>query len=88
MEWDEDRLLEVRDRHEEWLMKQAGVQGTCLGVDETGRLCIKILTNQMDAASREALRLRLGKVPVSFDDTGEICIQPTDVPEDSASSSW
>jgi hypothetical protein len=69
---DENHVLAVRDQHEAWLDQQPGVTGTGVGIDAGGAWCIKVYTNHMPAATREAIRQRLQDVPVEFEETGEI----------------
>jgi hypothetical protein len=67
-----DRLQAIRDQHEPWLRTQPGVVGTGVGMDKTGRIAIKVFTNQMPAATRTAITERLRDVPLALEETGEI----------------
>ena len=75
MEWDQLQLLEARDEHDDWLMRQPGVEGSSVGYDGQGNLCIKILTDSMGAAERDRIRERLRGLPVAFQETGPIVAQ-------------
>lgn len=75
MDWDQQTLIKARDEHEDWLMRQAGVQGSSIGYDDRGALSIKILTDSVGAAQREEIRQRLGDLPVFFQETGPIAAQ-------------
>jgi hypothetical protein len=65
-------LQTIRDSHESWLRAQPGVVGTGIGIDKGGRIALKIFTNQMSSATREAITARLADAPVAFEETGEI----------------
>lgn len=65
-------LTAVRDQHESWLRAQPGVVGTGVGMDKSGRICLKIFSNHIPPATRQAIQERLADVPVTIEETGEI----------------
>ncbi|HZU36745.1 MAG TPA: hypothetical protein VFA18_12580 [Gemmataceae bacterium] len=67
-----EQLQAIRDQHESWLRAQPGVVGTGVGMDKTGRICVKVFSNQVSAETRNAIYERLGDVPVAIEETGEI----------------
>ena len=68
-------LQATRDQHETWLKGLPGVVGTGIGMDRSGRIALKVFSNQMPAATRDEIASRLGDVPVAFEETGEIRTQ-------------
>jgi hypothetical protein len=75
MEWNEQRLQDVRDEHEVWLMQQPFIHGTGIGQDDQGQLCIKIYTDAADAKAYQAVRDHLKGIPLCFEETGPIHAQ-------------
>jgi hypothetical protein len=67
-----EELQAVRDQHEPWLRAQPGVVGTGVGMDKTGRIALKIFTNQMPPETRTTIAQRLRDVPLALEETGEI----------------
>lgn len=68
----QEELLRVRDQHESWLRAQPGVVGTGVGIDRGGNICLKIFSDHMSPGTRDAIRARLGTVPIAIEETGEI----------------
>jgi hypothetical protein len=68
----QQELLAIRDAHEPWLKGLPGVVGTGIGLDASGRISLKIYSNQISAATRDAISARLPDVPVAIEETGEI----------------
>jgi hypothetical protein len=67
-----EELQRVRDQHEKWLTDLPGVVGTGIGIDRSGRISLKVFSNQLSAQTRNEIIERLGTVPVSIEETGEI----------------
>lgn len=74
--WTEETLMQARDQHEDWLMQQDGVVGTMLGYDTIGRLCLRVLTDHMDAKTRSRIAERFQSIPLDFEDTGPMEARP------------
>jgi hypothetical protein len=72
-----EELKALRDQHESWLATLPGFKGTGIGMDRSGRLSLKVYSNQMPPEARNAIAERLGSVPVAIEETGEIRKQPT-----------
>ena len=67
----EDELRALRDRHEAWLMAQAGVIGTGIGLNPGGQVVLRIFTKGMQQATRQTIATRLAGVPVAWEE-GEV----------------
>jgi hypothetical protein len=67
-----EELRVLRDQHESWLRALPGVVGTGIGMDKSGRISLKVLSNRISAETRNAIVERLGDVPVAIEETGEI----------------
>jgi hypothetical protein len=67
-----EELQALRDQHESWLRSLPGVVGTGIGMDRSGRMSLKVFSNQVSAETRNAIAERLGTAPVSIEETGEI----------------
>lgn len=74
--WTEETLMQARDEHESWLMQQDGIVGTMVAYDTAGRLCLKILTDHMNAETRRQIGERFAGVPLDFEDTGPMEAYP------------
>jgi hypothetical protein len=70
--YSETELKAIRDQHEPWLRAQQGVVGTGIGLDKSGRISLKVYSNQMPAETRNAIVERLSPAPVAIEETGEI----------------
>jgi hypothetical protein len=68
----QEDLLAIHNQHEAWLRAQPGVVGTGVGMDKGGNICLKIFTNQVAPATRNAIYERLSDIPVAVEETGEI----------------
>jgi len=71
----QQELLNIRDQHESWLRSQAGVEGTGVGLGRGGDLCLKVFTNQVSAATRNAIHERLVDLPpdqLSLEEIGKV----------------
>jgi hypothetical protein len=62
----EDKLRALRDANESWLMAQPGVIGTGIGIDESGRLVIRVYVQEVSELTRQAIRARLAEATVDF----------------------
>jgi hypothetical protein len=62
----EDKLRALRDANESWLMAQPGVIGTGIGIDESGRLVIRVYVQGISESTRQAIRARLAGATVDF----------------------
>jgi hypothetical protein len=67
-----EELQRLRDEHEPWLRALPGVVGTGIGIDKSGRISLKVFSNQMPAETRNAITERLQSIPVAIEETGEI----------------
>jgi hypothetical protein len=67
-----EQLLSIRDEHDSWLRSLPGVVGTGVGLDRSGRIALKVFSNQIPAETRRAIAARLGDVPLAIEETGEI----------------
>lgn len=67
-----EELVGERDRLEAWLKQQPGVVGTGIGLGPNGRPSIKVFSNHIPTATRNAIVERFGAVPVLIEETGEI----------------
>jgi hypothetical protein len=67
-----EALRAARDRHEPWLRSQSGVVGTGIGLGPDGEPCIKVYSNRIPPAVRNAIMDRLRDLPVVIEETGEI----------------
>jgi hypothetical protein len=71
MPHDEAELRAAKEKHAGWLGQQQGVTGIGIGLDQGGRMCLKIYTDHMPPETRQAISSTLGDVPVEFEETGE-----------------
>jgi hypothetical protein len=74
--WTEEALMRARDEHQSWLMQQDGIVGVMVAYDAGGQLCLKILTDHLDAETRRQIGERFGDVPLDFEDTGPMEAYP------------
>jgi hypothetical protein len=65
-------IVSLRDQHEPWLRAQPGVVGTAVGMDRTGKICLKIFSDHLSPDTRNAILERLGDIPVAIEETGLI----------------
>jgi hypothetical protein len=72
-----EELQGIRNQHEAWLNALPGVVGTGIGMDQRGRISLKVFSNRMSAETRNAIVERLGAIPVAIEETGEIRKQAT-----------
>ncbi len=71
MTYTEAQVAAEKDKHGSWLAQQEGVTGTGIGLDSGGQPSIKVYTNRMPAATKEAILAKLRGIPVDFEETGE-----------------
>jgi hypothetical protein len=71
----QDQLLRLRDEHEEWLRRQPGFAGSGVGLSAAGTLALKVYSDRMPPAVRNAIVERFGDVPVSIEETGRPRLQ-------------
>lgn len=71
MQYDEQQLVQERNRHESWLKQQQGVSGTGIGLDASGQTCIKVFTDHISPDTKNAIVSHLRNLPVEFEETGE-----------------
>ena len=67
-----EELQALRDQHESWVRALPGVVGTGIGMDRSGRISLKVFTNQISTETRNAIAERLRELPVAIEETGEI----------------
>ena len=65
---DQKTLVDIHDRHKEWLRAQPGVVRTSVGLGQGGNLAIKITFDQtlMTDKVRQAISKRLSGVPIEY----------------------
>ena len=71
-ELSQQELLTIRDQHESWLRDQPGVEGTGVGMDKSGGICLKVFTNRIAPNVRDAIHERLGDIPLMIEEIGEV----------------
>lgn len=76
MDYSQDQLISERDKLEPWLLKQPGFNGSGIGMSRGGNLVIKVYSNRMPAATRDAIVEKAGKLPIEIEETGEFRAQP------------
>jgi hypothetical protein len=69
-EFTEDELLRLRDEHEQWLRGQPGFAGSGVGLASDGTVELKIHSDRMPAAVRNAIVERFANVPLTIEETG------------------
>lgn len=67
----DDELRALKEKHAGWLGQQQGVTGVGVGLDQGGRMCLKIYTNHMPRETKETISSTLADVPFEFEETGE-----------------
>lgn len=72
MAWTQQRLTEVVEQNEVWLLSQAGVVGVGVGLDAAGQICVQVLTDGIKPEIRRSVEQRFQGVPLMFDNTGPI----------------
>jgi hypothetical protein len=76
MDWTEQRLSQLLQRHETWLLSQPGVVGVGVALGRHDPLCLEVLTDGLSPATRHDIAERLRGAPVQFSETGPITAQP------------
>jgi hypothetical protein len=75
MQYSQEQLITARDKMESWLAQQPGFNGSGIGMAPGGNLVIKIYSNQMPAATRNAIVAKAGELPIQIEETGEFRAQ-------------
>jgi hypothetical protein len=65
---DQKTLVDIHDRHKDWLRAQPGVVRTSVGLGQGGNLAIKIFfdKNLMTDQVRQAISKRLSGAPIEY----------------------
>lgn len=64
----EQQVIEIQEKMNPWLLGQAGVLGTSVGLNNSGQVVLRIFTSGISDRIKQLIAERLGNVPVEWEE--------------------
>ncbi len=71
-EYEQDRLIKLKEINQAWLMRQPDIHGVSVGLNASANVVLRIFASHVDPERRSAIEARFAGAPVEWEVVSDI----------------